>query len=386
MGKPWTQEELDYLCDRWGVSPVQAIASKLNRPVGGVIGKARKLGLGEFLMSGDYISFNQLLETVTGGGNYSYKNISWIKNRDFPIHHKRVNRCTFRIVYLDEFWEWAEKNRSFIDFTKFEPFALGKEPDWVAEQRKIDFQKKRAFKQTPWTVQEDERLKCLLRQHKYGYPELASMLQRSEGAIQRRCMDLGIRDRPVKKDNHGPTATWTNEHLKILAEGIRSGHNYGLIAQRIGKSEKALRGKIYNTYFTENADKVRAMLGNGECGHGAPPSPTVKQGKTLAGYRVTVKKELTDLVTILRYHINKMGYEPYWQRLTCQHWDDIQGCSEGCADCDSCTEYQRIKPQYCSRCGGTFYERRENKFCAECREARKKQAQKHWARTNRKAG
>lgn len=386
MGKPWSQDEINYLCDKWGTSPIQAIASKLNRPAGGIIGKARKLGLGEFLMSGDYISFNQLLETVTGGGSYSYKNISWIKNRDFPIHYKRVNQCTFRIVYLNEFWEWAEKNRSFLDFTKFEPLSLGQEPEWVAEQRKIDFQKNRIAKQTPWTVQEDERLKCLLKQHKYTYSELAALLQRSEGAIQRRCTDLNLKERPVKIDNHGPTAIWTDEHYKILAEGIRSGQAYALIAQKIGKSEKALRGKIYNVYFTENADKVRAMLGEGAWGHGAPPSPTVKQGKTLAGYRVTVKKELTDLVTILRYHINKMGYEPYWQRLTCQHWDDITGCSSGCTDCDSCTEYLRIKPQYCCRCGGTFYERKDNKFCPDCREARKKQAQKHWARINRKAG
>lgn len=386
MGKPWSQDEINYLCDRWGTSSIPAIAQKLNRSVDGVKIKAYKLGLGAVLMSGDYITFNQLYEAVTGTQSHSYQNISWLKNRDFPMHHKRVNQCTFKIVYLDEFWEWAEKNRSFLDFTKFEPLSLGQEPEWVAEQRKIDFQKKRIAKKTPWTVQEDERLKCLLRQHKYTYPELAALFHRSEGGIQRRIMELSIKDRPVKIDNHGPTAIWTEEHYKIVAEGIRSGQAYALIAQKIGKSEKALRGKIYNVYFTENADKVRAMLGNGEWGHGAPPSPTVKQGKTLSGHRVTIKKELTDLVTILRYHVNKMGYEPYWQRLTCQHWYGIMGCSAGGTDCDSCTEYQRIKPQYCSRCGGTFYERRENKFCAECREARKKQAQKHWARTNRKAG
>ena len=34
------------------------------------------------------------------------------------------------------------------------------------------------------------------------------------------------------------------------------------------------------------------------------------------------------------------------------------------------------------RCGGTFYERKENRFCAACRTARKKQAQRHWCRVN----
>lgn len=30
----------------------------------------------------------------------------------------------------------------------------------------------------------------------------------------------------------------------------------------------------------------------------------------------------------------------------------------------------------------TFYERKENRFCAACRTARKKQAQRHWCRVN----
>lgn len=386
LAKRWTSEEIDYLCDKWGQVSIPSIAQKLNRPVGGVINKARKMNLGAVLMSGDYVTFNQLCDAVLGTSCHGYLITSWVKNRNFPVHTRKVNQCSFRVVYLDEFWEWAEKNRNFLDFSKMEPLALGQEPDWVAEQRKIDFQKKRSFKGTPWTVQEDERLKCLLRQHKYSYPELAALLQRSEGAIQRRCMDLGIKDRPVKIDNHGPNAIWTDEQLEIVAEGIRSGHNYGLIAQKIGKSEKALRGKIYNVYFTENADKVRAMIGAGEWGHGAPASPTVKQGRSLSGYRVPIRNDLTSLVTVLRYRMNQMGYEPYWQRHSCQHWDDITGCSAEHSDCDSCTEYQRIKPQYCSRCGNTFHERKENKFCNDCRNARKKQAQRKWAIINRKAG
>ena len=75
-------------------------------------------------------------------------------------------------------------------------------------------------------------------------------------------------------------------------------------------------------------------------------------------------------------------YDPYWQRFMCMNWDDVGGCSAGCTDCDSCTEFRRIRPQYCARCGGTFYERKENRFCAPCRTARKKQAQRHWCRVN----
>ena len=160
-----------------------------------------------------------------------------------------------------------------------------------------------------------------------------------------------------------------------------SGDSYTLIGQAIGKSEKAIRGKVYFTYLTERADKVRAYLGDGPWGTGAP-EPTVKQGVHLSRTRTEVRKNLSALDAILRKRMNDLGYDPYWQRFMCMNWDDVGGCFAGCTDCDSCTEFRRIKPQYCARCGGTFYERKENRFCSACRTARKKQAQRHWCRVN----
>ena len=69
----------------------------------------------------------------------------------------------------------------------------------------------------------------------------------------------------------------------------------------------------------------------------------------------------------LKKRMDELGYDPYWQRFMCMNWDDIGGCSAGCTDCDSCTAFRRIQPQYCARCGGTFYERKENRFCSACR-------------------
>lgn len=85
----------------------------------------------------------------------------------------------------------------------------------------------------------------------------------------------------------------------------------------------------------------------------------------------------------MQTRLNSLGYEPYWQKGLCAHWDDVKGCGAGQTDCDSCTEFARIRPQYCARCGGTFFERAENRFCPPCRAARKKTAQRHWARRNK---
>lgn len=135
---------------------------------------------------------------------------------------------------------------------------------------------------------------------------------------------------------------------------------------------------VHFTYLTEDADKVRAMLKDGPWGYGAP-EPTVKQGFNLSRTRTEVRKNLSVLDALLRKRLNDLGYDPYWQRFMCQNWDLIKGCSAGCTDCDSCTEFRRIKPQYCRMCGGEFLERREQTFCPKCRAMRKKQAQKKYA-------
>ena len=376
LGKyKWTEEDELYLQENWGIKSIPTIAKNLQRTENAVIIRAHRLGLGSVLMGGDYITLNQLLIAVVGtNSGYGYKIKSWVKNRGLPVHTKKVNKNSFKVVYLDEFWEWARDNRSFIDFSKMEPLILGEEPEWVAEQRKKDFAAYAIQRKDPWTPLEDQRLLHLLEQHRYGYKEMSELLHRSAGAIQRRCQDLGTKLRPIKSE----FSSWTQRDYRILACGIKNGDSYTVIGNAIGKSEKAVRGKVYNNYLTENADKVRRYMGDGQWGDGAP-MPTVKQGTKLSRCRASVQKDLSELAGLLKFRMNQLGYDPYWQRFMCMHWDDFDGCTVGCADCDSCAEFLHIKPQYCKRCGGTFYERKSNEFCHDCREARKKQAQKKWS-------
>ena len=375
--RKWTQEEDTYLHDNWGRVSIDGLCNHLGRSKNAIMVRVQRLGLPPFLESGDYISFNLLYKTLTGHNSNSYQQKSWIKDRGFPIHSKRRGKNTYRVVYLDEFWEWAEKNRSFLDFSRLEHLALGAEPPWVSEQRKNDAQSFYNQRKDPWTPDEDARLKLLLKQHKYGYKELSEILRRSAGAIQRRCTDLGLKERPVKACSNAPENQWTEETYAILAEGIRHGDSYTVIGRRLGKSEKAIRGKVYYDYLTENADKVREMLGDGPWGTGKPV-PTVRQAAVLSRARSAMKNDMEQLCGVLLYRLQQMkrtDYDRYFQRAMCMKWDDLHGiCTAGCDDCDYCTEFQRIQPQYCVRCGVTFFERQENRMCNRCRVARKKQA------------
>ncbi len=384
MKKRWTAEEEEYLRENWGQTTVPGLAKALGRSTNAILVRVARLGLGPYLESGDYITFNQFLIAVCGsnaGGGYKLK--SWVENRGFPVHNKRRNKSVIRVVYLNEFWKWAENNRSFLDFSKMEPLALGKEPDWVAEQRKKDFEACAIQRKDAWTPAEDSRLKMLLGQQRHTWPEICDMMHRSHGAISRRCRDLNIKDRPIGSPSVGKHGTWTEADFDALAEGIRHGDSYAAIGLAVGRSEKCVRSKVYNDYLTEDADKVRKMLGDGPWGTGAPEMD-VKHGFYISRTRQQVRRDLSKLVALLRYRMNELGYDPYWQRFMCQHWHDIKGCTAGCTDCDSCTKFQRIRPQYCARCGATFYEREENRFCQPCRRARKKDAQRKYARLHSK--
>lgn len=376
--KHWTTEDESYLQEKWGVFSIPAIAKHLGRSVKAVKLRASRLGLGAFRMGGEYITLNQLNIAVTGSrGGSGYVVTSWVEKRGLPVHTKKVVEHTFRVVYLDEFWEWAEKNKSFIDFSKMEPLAIGAEPEWVAEQRKRDFQGIAIQRKDRWTSADDSRLEMLLKEHKYGYAELSEMLQRSAGAIQRRCQDLGLKERPVKADTNSKSSKWTDHDFEILADGIRNGECYTLIGKKLGRSEKAIRGKVYFVYLTEDADKIRAMMGKHPWGYGAPV-PTVKQAMNLSRTRTETKDMLERLCGVLYRRTleqKKTDYDNYFQRAVCMNWDELHSCCTAeCDDCDSCTEFIRVPPQYCVRCGATFYERQQNRRCRRCRVARKRMA------------
>lgn len=372
-GCNWTADEYQYLEENWGHISLKSISTKLNRSVNSIKIKVARLGLGAFLDNGDYVTYNQLLLAI-GKASYSYTEKSWIEERGFPVKYRVVNNCRFRIVFIEDFWKWADKHRNFIDWSKFVPLALGKEPDWVKYQRKICYETKSSFRTTPWTTEEDNRLIMLLKQHRHTVDQISKRLGRTTGAIQRRCTDLGIKERPVKADNH---KKWSDEEYHQLGEMIKQGYSYELLAEHFNRSSKAIRGRVYWMYLTENLDKVRAIIGDGSWGDNRPLR-SIKHNTLNTAERIEVKENISQLAGILRGMAKlRYDYEDFWQKDTCKHWTSY--CTKGEINCDECEYYQRIKEQYCKRCGGTFFERKENDLCESCRVARKKQAQKKYA-------
>lgn len=236
----WTKEEENYLDESWGTLSKEVIAKNLDRTLASIDLKAKKLNLGRFLEAGDYITLNQLMNEIKGfyvGKGYTVD--QWIE-KGLPVRTQKVKTSSFKIINLGDFWKWAKKNRTLIDFSKLEPLTLGEEPTWVRNQRKAD-KEKAFFKTSPWTESEDKRLEKKLNEYRYNYRELSLKMKRTEGAIKRRMIDLNIKARPIKMSNHNP---WTEKETELLIELYHKGHSRDTMANYINRSSQACSGKI----------------------------------------------------------------------------------------------------------------------------------------------
>lgn len=246
--KNWSEEDLEYLQDRWGTISIRAIAKNLDRSLNAVKQKAKRIGLSDASLCYEGITVNQLSYAL----NISYTILKhWIKVYGFPARKKIFsNTARVWVVTYSDFWKWAEANKQMIDFARVEPNILGEEPAWVTEKRNADLLKKMRIKKShnhPWTYEEDNILKGMLHAFRYTYPEIAQRVNRSEGAVKRRIWQLGLKARPVRLNNH---IKYTEEELILIETLLEKGHCLEDIAARINKSAIGVRGKLERLGYT----------------------------------------------------------------------------------------------------------------------------------------
>jgi hypothetical protein len=241
----WTAEEKEYLGDKWGTVSIKGIASHLGKSINAIKLKAARMGFDDARFSGDGITLNQLALAI----NREYSVVKyWYLNNDLPAR-KKVFCQTAKVLFIGylEFWKWAEVNKDLVNFSKFAEHTLGPEPVWVKEKRRADYDKaNKSTAHSEWTEQEDKKLLSLVNAQRYTYPEISKMLNRNATAVKRRLYDIGSKARPVRLNNH---IKWTIEETNQLILMAERGHGYQAIAEKIGKSELAVRGKLERMNF-----------------------------------------------------------------------------------------------------------------------------------------
>lgn len=254
--KHWSLAEENYLREKWGTVKIKQIAKNLKRSVEAVKLKAGRLKLGGWRehkeVEDDLISFHYFLRNILGIESSHGWIAEKLERNGFRFNHIKTDNNEYCCIRMPYFLKWFEQHKTVLNLatTKDGCFDYGikKEPDWIKFKRNID---KRAAEYGPhnkvWTAAEDEHLKMLLNEFKYGYREISKRLKRTEGAITRRMNDLGIKARPLKADNHNK---WSEEEKAKCKEMFLQGYPAILIAEVIDRSEKAIRGHIErNNYY-----------------------------------------------------------------------------------------------------------------------------------------
>lgn len=239
--KQWTEKEEAYLQDKWGTVSIKGLAKSLGRSENAVVVRAQRLGCGAHLAGDTRISLHQLMLAIYGGVNMGSYTSNRLIREGLPVKWHIVKNNRFRVIDIDDFWKWAEKNKSILDFSRFEKYTLGAEPEWVDIKRKADFKKlqKHGEHNAAWTSAEDNRLRYLLDKGTYTYTDLARELRHSEGAVKRRILDLKIDKRPVRV----PSRKWTEEEIETLCKMVDQGYDFTLIAEKLKRTALATRGK-----------------------------------------------------------------------------------------------------------------------------------------------
>lgn len=198
-GRKWSKEDIEYLEELWGIKSLKNISKKLNRTTQSVRAKAIRLGLGSHLHATEDLSLNILLKELGYKKSYSW----WaakLEKHGCPIKLKKVFKNNFKVVNINDFWKWAEKNQKILNFDRFEENTLGKEPKWVKEKRKKDKNDLTVInKNKKWTKQEDQLLISKIKMYKYTYEELSKEFNRTETAIRKRLYRLNVPYRAVTK-------------------------------------------------------------------------------------------------------------------------------------------------------------------------------------------
>lgn len=139
--KQWTEKEEAYLQDKWGTVSIKGLSKALGRSENAIIVRAQRLGCGAHLESDVRISLNQFMLALYGGAQMGGYTTNRLIQNGLPVKWHRVKKNRFRVIDIEDFWKWAEKNKSLLDFSRFNKYTLGAEPDWVDEKRKADYKK-----------------------------------------------------------------------------------------------------------------------------------------------------------------------------------------------------------------------------------------------------
>jgi hypothetical protein len=153
----WTEEEVIYLEEKWGVVCVENIAKKLGRTKNAVLLKAHKIGLREQVIgNGQYLTPKDISSLLSVGIRtvYNWMNRGYIKYKKLKINSMKKYQITvinFRSFLENHKEKWSTR-RANINFINS---CFKTVPQWLTDKIEADKLKKSQLPRKQWTVKEE---------------------------------------------------------------------------------------------------------------------------------------------------------------------------------------------------------------------------------------
>lgn len=185
--KRWTPEEDEYALTNFGSIKLSSIARNLGRSQRAVEARLNRLGVFGGKLNTAWYTVYDLADALCVDNHTVYK---WINDHDMPFKKSFVKTRSFILINPENFWIWAEKNKSLINWSRVPVGSIIPEPDWVKERRVQDRENIPGRSQQYWTKEEDDLLMYLYYQEGLTQEQVSLRLNRSTKAVQRRISRL----------------------------------------------------------------------------------------------------------------------------------------------------------------------------------------------------
>lgn len=198
--KKWTPEQDDLLYQWGGVRSTKRIAKELKRTETAIIRRMDRLGIRhKHAQSGTYsahelagmlgVDTSSVIRWIQVKGLYAQQ-CSYLKEAS-QTHKNEVLSEQHKPYFIapSDFWRWAKQNKDAINWHLVPVNAIPPEPDWVGEQRVIDYHRG-AKRKTLWTKEQDESLWRLYYIEGMKQKDIAKLMGRTLNGVERRLARL----------------------------------------------------------------------------------------------------------------------------------------------------------------------------------------------------
>lgn len=189
----WSEDEIIYLEEKWGIVCIDNIAKRLGRTNNSILLKAHKIGLREqVIANGEYLTPKDIASVLAVGTKtvYNWMEKGYLKYRRLKINSVKKYQITINNFKLflqmhEEKWDTRVANIKFIKacFTTCMDKGSTQAIDWLMRKIELDKLKKSPMSRKQWTVKEEINLRSMINIGK-TYKEIAVSLQRSFYSIQ----------------------------------------------------------------------------------------------------------------------------------------------------------------------------------------------------------